>query len=393
MRRVSIVIPSRNRPRELMRCLTAVAQQDHSNFEVVVVACPKGQVIAQAQPNAQHIKLIPYDGPNLSHARNLGISQAAGDIIAFLDDDAVPETRWLTHLSAAFTPTIQAVSGAVVERQSPNTDLRMTTDDAVDMPDAAHRLSGQNMAVLRSALTQINGFDPAFQVSFGVADLSVRLTQAGYRNTSAPLAVVHHDAAENAYRHDDHRPKSLFELGASYQIWLRKHLPKERQQTAWHDFWQEQRKRMFRLARRRKLNAASVSDLIQSLQDGGKEGQSRTLHTADIIGGAAQFQRFPSTAPAEHTVLGGWIWKARSLRRKAQALRQAGHCVTLVLLSPTWAPIHVRYCDAGHWEHQGGLFSSKANDAIKVQSWHLSDRILYEGERVQTVRGAYTQSR
>lgn len=393
MHRVSIVIPSRNRPRELMRCLTAVAQQDHSNFEVVVVACPKGQVIAQAQPNAQHIKLIPYDGPNLSHARNLGIAQAAGDIIAFLDDDAVPEPRWLTHLSAAFTPTVAAVSGTVVERQRKNTDLRGVTVQATDTPDATDGLSGPNMAVLRSALAQINGFDPAFQVSFGVADLSVRLTQAGYRTASAPSAVVHHDAAENADRHEDHRPKSLFELGASYQIWLRKHVPQARQQAEWHIFWQEQRKRMFRLARRRKLNAGSVTDLIQSLQDGGQDGQNRTLHVPDTLGDAPQFQRFPSTTPSAHTVLGGWIWQARLLRRKAHALHEAGHCVTLVLLSPTWAPMHVRYCDAGHWEHRGGLFSSLANDANKVQSWHLSDRILYEGERVQRVRGPYTQSR
>ena len=96
--RVSVVIVSRHRPALLRRCLLGLTQQDLPGFEVVVVADPAG--IAAAQGFAA--KTVVYDEPNISAARNLGIAQAAGGIVAFIDDDAVPEPTWLSRLSAPF---------------------------------------------------------------------------------------------------------------------------------------------------------------------------------------------------------------------------------------------------------------------------------------------------
>ncbi|MCB2152739.1 MAG: glycosyltransferase, partial [Rhodobacteraceae bacterium] len=50
-------------------------------------------------------------------ARNLGLAAAAGEIVAFIDDDAVPEPRWLARLTAPFAdPGIAAAGGFVVGR-------------------------------------------------------------------------------------------------------------------------------------------------------------------------------------------------------------------------------------------------------------------------------------
>jgi glycosyltransferase involved in cell wall biosynthesis len=48
------------------------------------------------------IRRVDNPERNLSRSRNLGIEAAAGDVVAFLDDDAVPEPRWLEDLVAAF---------------------------------------------------------------------------------------------------------------------------------------------------------------------------------------------------------------------------------------------------------------------------------------------------
>ena len=87
---VSVVVVSRGRPDALKRCLLGIAQLQYPVFEVVIVSDPSGIKAAKSLPFAADLKLVPFDKPNISAARNLGIVEAAGDIVAFIDDDAVP---------------------------------------------------------------------------------------------------------------------------------------------------------------------------------------------------------------------------------------------------------------------------------------------------------------
>ncbi|MEO0704037.1 MAG: glycosyltransferase family A protein, partial [Pseudomonadota bacterium] len=96
---VSVVVVSRDRPDALRRCLEGVAQLQYPTFEVVVVADAAGVAAAQQMPLADNLKIVPFERANISQARNLGISQAAGEIVAFIDDDAVPEPSWLSYLT------------------------------------------------------------------------------------------------------------------------------------------------------------------------------------------------------------------------------------------------------------------------------------------------------
>ena len=108
--RVSVVIVSRRRPALLRRCLLGLTQQDLPGFEVVVVADPAG--IAAVQGFA--VKTVGFDEPNISAARNLGIAQAGGEVVAFIDDDAVPEPTWLSRLTVPFSdPAVIAATGFV----------------------------------------------------------------------------------------------------------------------------------------------------------------------------------------------------------------------------------------------------------------------------------------
>ncbi|WP_420014187.1 glycosyltransferase family 2 protein [Tateyamaria sp.] len=111
---VSVVVVSRDRPTALLRCLTGLNQLQYLNFEVVVVADPKGEAAVARSPFADLVKLVGFDRANISEARNLGISHAAGDVVAFIDDDAVPEPTWLTQLVApARRPNVAAMGGYV----------------------------------------------------------------------------------------------------------------------------------------------------------------------------------------------------------------------------------------------------------------------------------------
>lgn len=98
MNLISVIIPTRNRPLFLAKCLKRLLPQLNPKDEVLVVNNgenePMKQVVATL---AKHAKVRYFKelrrGP--SYARNLGIKHAKGDILAFLDDDCIVSTSWL----------------------------------------------------------------------------------------------------------------------------------------------------------------------------------------------------------------------------------------------------------------------------------------------------------
>ena len=108
---VSVVVVSRHRPRELVRCLKAISQLYYPNFEIVVVA----DTGALAGVDDQLVvRKIEFNEANIARARNLGVAASAGEIVAFIDDDAVPEPTWLDYLIAPFAQDEVAASGGYV---------------------------------------------------------------------------------------------------------------------------------------------------------------------------------------------------------------------------------------------------------------------------------------
>lgn len=113
--RVSLVICTRDRPKELARCLASLPRQTRVPDEIVVVdnasltaetreVCRKADVCYVREPR-----------PGLDIARNTGALKSTGDIVAYTDDDVVLHPRWLERLVAAFErPDIWAVTGLVL---------------------------------------------------------------------------------------------------------------------------------------------------------------------------------------------------------------------------------------------------------------------------------------
>src|SRR5690606_27836584 len=123
--RISVVVPTYRRPAMLHRCLTALAGQDlpAGEFEIVVVHDGPSDVTARlvrqwarrlAERGGPRLIFLspPHGGP--AAARNAGWRAASAGMVAFTDDDAVPDRGWLVATLAAMTPDVDAAWGPVV---------------------------------------------------------------------------------------------------------------------------------------------------------------------------------------------------------------------------------------------------------------------------------------
>ncbi|MGR3490983.1 MAG: glycosyltransferase family 2 protein [Shimia sp.] len=363
--RLSVVIVSRERPEALRRCLAGLQQQVHPRFEVVVVACPAG--IAVLDPS-MGVKAVPFDVPNISVARNLGIAQAAGEVVAFIDDDAVPEPGWLHEIDAAMTKGVDAVGGTVLGRngisvQWPprifDAELRFTTladgRPPIDLPRGhAVKTEGTNMAVRRSVLVALGGFDPAYAFYLDETDLNLRLARAGYRTTLAPRAVVHHGFAPSARRREDRVPTTLAVNGSSLAAFTAKHCPDARASV----LARHRRAEEARLMRHMVNGALMPGDVPRLLAtfDEGVAGGTAPME-APALDAAPPFHPFGNTPPSDFIFFAVRWHRRRAARAEAAQLRREGHVVHLLIASPTARPHWVRFdAFSGVWEQSGGIF-------------------------------------
>ncbi len=111
---VTIVVPTRNRPGPLRRCLEALSRQvGVGTIEIVVVDDGSDDLAAveAALERAPHARLVrqPRSGP--ASARNAGVGAARGSIVCFTDDDCEPDPGWAAALAAALRKCADIVAG------------------------------------------------------------------------------------------------------------------------------------------------------------------------------------------------------------------------------------------------------------------------------------------
>ncbi len=402
---VSVIVVSRGRPQTLRRCLLGISQLQYNPFEVIVVADPQGIAVAQDAPFAAALKLIPFDQPNISAARNLGLVNAAGEVVAFIDDDAVPEPQWLHYLVApARQSDIAAMGGYVRGRngisfqwQARGIDERGESHDIDIDPHQtsiltppkgrAIKTEGTNMAFRRDILVEIGGFDPAYAYFLDETDVNMRLARAGHATAIIPVAEVHHGFAANATRSRARVPKDLFDIGASWAVFHRKHVATSDHKAHWDRLRADQQRRLLRHMVSGGLEPHEVRTLMKRLDQGYKQGQSRATDTQKIAKHpAAPFQPFPFTLRKSVLIT---TRPMRARRDFDQARRKVndGGIVTLLNLSQS-AMFHQSWFDeSGMWIQKGGLFGKSDRKMPLFRFTKRSSRVSFERSRVATQRG------
>ncbi|MFE9201463.1 glycosyltransferase [Micromonospora sp. NPDC007230] len=227
---VSVVLPTCGRAPLFESTLDSLAALDYPHFEIVVVdnapqVSDTARTVASRAAADPRFRYTSEPRPGVAHARNRGLAEARGGIVAFADDDLVIDRGWLRSLVDGFTDDdVVGVTGHILAREL-DTPAQIwleqyggygkgcqrrrfdrsgvATLDAegarrVDLPPRSlHPYlpgsygSGANMAFRTDALRRLGAFDPRLRSGEDI-DLLLRTVLAGHALTYEPGAIAWH---------------------------------------------------------------------------------------------------------------------------------------------------------------------------------------------------------
>lgn len=213
---VSVVVCTYNRCRMLDLMLASFYEQvglcDVSHELIVVDNNSSDETLRIAQRYSHHpgFRYVFETRQGLSAARNRGVREACGEVVAFLDDDVLVGSAWLVNLGRCFDETqATAVGGRAslhLEAEAPPwmgplfrallSEVELGTN-RLEVP-TGEGLWGLNLAIRRQALLEIGGFDEelgrrgASLLGGEECDVLARLARRNGRFFYEPLAPVRH---------------------------------------------------------------------------------------------------------------------------------------------------------------------------------------------------------
>jgi len=209
----SVVVATHNRRALLERVAEAILGQSlpRERFGLIIVddgSTDGTEALCAELAKRPGVRCLRQANRGVAAARNLGIREAAGDAVAFTDDDCLVPPDWLERLADGYArhPEVVGVGGRLI---APPDLLRTRAVARLEDHVARHVygacdaevLGGfecpaggtNNMSYRRDALLAVGGFDESFPpfVWGEDADLKLRLTRPGGRLLYIPVAVIH----------------------------------------------------------------------------------------------------------------------------------------------------------------------------------------------------------
>ncbi len=183
--RVSVVIPVFDMADTIGACLDALLAQSYPTALTEILVVDNGstdntRAVVQRYP----VRYVMEPTRGAPSARNRGIADATGDLIAFTDADCVPARTWLARLAAAATAQQADVVAGGLAVLDPSSSLLARYSASIGQydPDVSLRhprypyATTANVAIRRSLLEAAGGFNPAF-TTYDAAELFWRLSQ------------------------------------------------------------------------------------------------------------------------------------------------------------------------------------------------------------------------
>ncbi|MFN8058174.1 MAG: glycosyltransferase [Vicinamibacterales bacterium] len=225
--RASVVVCAYNAADTMEDCMVSLGALTYPDYEVIVVNDGSKDATPDIVARYPWARLITVPNGGLSAARNIGLAEATGEIVAYTDADVRVDPDWLTYLVQPFVTSDVVGSGGpnVVPPEdpwiaqcvalAPGAPTHVMLDDRV-----AEHVPGCNMAFRRDALLAIGGFNPIYLRAGDDVDVCWRLQARGGKIGFAPAALVWH--------HHRSRVKAYWRQQIGYgegEVWLQPHHP------------------------------------------------------------------------------------------------------------------------------------------------------------------------
>ncbi len=213
---ISVVVPTFNRPAYLVEAVASVLAQTIPAAELIVVDDGSTQDYTDClAPFRDRVTYMRQSNAGIGAARNTGVALAAGDFLAFLDDDDLWLPEKLACQIAAFRqqPDLDVVYGHAEHFLSPE------ADDATR--ERLGRIAGKvlptplpsSMLIRRAAFERVGPFDPTLQLGVDM-DWFARLSECGLVTTMLDATVyrrrLHATNINRTQRHE--QPERLLVL-------------------------------------------------------------------------------------------------------------------------------------------------------------------------------------
>lgn len=214
---VSVCIPA-TRVESLAAAIRSVREQTWQDWEVIVlgqgsarIQAALGATTRAAAANDARVRHVPLSTHGLSRARNAGLAEARGDVIAFLDDDCEARSDWLAVIAGAFVsdPSLGLVGGSVVPRgrigplsSCPALSAAEAVYDPAANPQRPPRdwdWIGANFAIRADVAARVGAWDAELGAGSTFpagedTDYKLRMEALGIRMLTTPRSIIVHAA-------------------------------------------------------------------------------------------------------------------------------------------------------------------------------------------------------
>jgi cellulose synthase/poly-beta-1,6-N-acetylglucosamine synthase-like glycosyltransferase len=208
---ISIVVPVKNCVQTIGKLLESFMKIDYKKEKIeLLLIDDKSSDGTREIIKKYPVKLIDQEGESLNAARNSGINNSTGDIIAFTDSDCIIPSDWVKNILDNFNdPNVSFVAGNV-ERYDQKKFLSIYSDETFfkikprfDYKKEIKKLiplnfpTGCNMAIRKSALEKITLFDERIKYGFDDIELIEQISNNNLRMVMDPKVRVWHQHRKN----------------------------------------------------------------------------------------------------------------------------------------------------------------------------------------------------
>jgi len=201
---VTVVLPVRNNEKTIGAVLEGLKSQTYRNIEVIVIdGSSEDRTVEIA--SKFNVKILKEDAKGPNYARNLGIKNARGEFIVFIDGDCKPDSQWVEKILGPLSdPKVGVVGGTIdvwnsssyLARYGHFAKIPVMPRFEARMVQNMNRFNelpvSTSMATRKEVFDKTGLFDESYRGGFEETEFLWRVVKSGFDLVDDPLAVVYH---------------------------------------------------------------------------------------------------------------------------------------------------------------------------------------------------------